>query len=170
MSRIRARHDVDRALPEFLQELRVAQTGGQIFFAFLFTVAFTPAFSTLSDGQRDLYLWTLFVVATSGTALIAPVAVHQWNFGRRMRSQWLIVTHLLASAGLALLAIGMVLGLALVSSVVVPDGPLWVPLGSAAMLLALWVVLPLALRLRRIRSLADARADADPSDAAAGVR
>jgi hypothetical protein len=35
-------------------------TGGQLFFAFLFSIAFAPGFSSLSDTQRVLYGWNLF--------------------------------------------------------------------------------------------------------------
>ena len=143
-SRIRGRYDVDRDLPELLQELRVAQTGGQLFFAFLFSVAFTPAFESLSDAQRLLYGWDLFVVASATTVLVAPVAVHQWNFGRGLRPQLLVVTHVLTAVGLILLAIGLLLGITLVATVVFPDAPFWLPSASAVLLLSAWVALPVA--------------------------
>lgn len=76
------RHDVERDIPEILQEVRVAQTGGQLFFAFLFSVAFAPGFDDLDGQQRLLYACDLFVVATASTLLVAPVAIHRWNFGR----------------------------------------------------------------------------------------
>ena len=46
------RHDVERDIPEILQEVRVAQTGGQLFFAFLFSVAFAPGFDDLDAHCR----------------------------------------------------------------------------------------------------------------------
>ena len=39
---------VDRRFSELLQELRVAQTGVQILFAFLLGLAFTPRFPSLT--------------------------------------------------------------------------------------------------------------------------
>lgn len=147
MSRIRGSHHVDRDVPEFLQELRVAQTGGQIYFAFLFSVAFMPTFAGLSEGQRQLYTWNLFVVALSSAVLIAPVAVHQWNFGRGLRPQWLVMTHLLALLGLGLLGVGMTLGMTLVATVIQPGGSQWLPVATAASLVACWLVLPLIVRI-----------------------
>lgn len=67
MSRPQGPHNVDRDLPEFLQEVRVAQTGGQIFFAFLFTIAFSPGFDALDDGQQTLYLVTADRSGAAGT-------------------------------------------------------------------------------------------------------
>lgn len=147
MSRLRGSHHVDRDIPEFLQELRVAQTGGQIYFAFLFTVAFTPTFEHLSDEQRALYWWDLLVVGIAGAVLVAPVAIHQWNFGEGMRPQWLVVTHVLALLGLALLGVGMTLGMALVSSLIYPDGNPWLTLVTAVALVLCWLVLPLIVRV-----------------------
>ena len=100
------RHDVERDIPEILQEVRVAQTGGQLFFAFLFSVAFAPGFDDLDGQQRLLYACDLFVVATASTLLVAPVAIHRWNFGRGLRPQFLVAAHWLACAGLVFLAVG----------------------------------------------------------------
>jgi len=147
MARVQGDHDVDRDIPEALQELRVAQTGGQVFFAFLFSVAFAPGFSELDDGQRILYGWTLFVVASATTVLIAPVAVHRWNFGMDRRPQMLVATHILASCGLALLAIGSVMGMLLISSVVFPDSVPWLAVGSAVLVTVSWLALPATLHI-----------------------
>jgi hypothetical protein len=148
MSRLRGAHHVDRDVPEFLQELRVAQTGGQVYFAFLFSVAFLPAFAELSDGQRVLYAWNLLVIAMSSAVLVAPVAIHQWNFGRGLRPAWLVMTHVLALVGLALLGIGVTLGMTLVSTVISPGGPLWLPVATATTLVACWLILPLIVRIK----------------------
>lgn len=148
MSRVRGPHHVDRDIPEFLQELRVAQTGGQIYFAFLFSVAFMPTFEELDDMQRALYSWNLLVVALSGAVLVAPVAVHQWNFGQGLRPQWLAMTHVLALVGLALLGLGIVLGVTLVSSVVDATATYWLPVSVAAALVGCWVLLPLWVNSR----------------------
>lgn len=142
MSRVRGDHDVDRDLPELLQEVRVAQTGGQLFFAFLFSVAFAPGFQSLSQGQRTLYAWDLFVVASAVTVLVAPVAVHQGVFGRGLRPALLVTTHVLTLLGLGLSALGLVLGLALVASVAIPDAAGWLPAASGALLVICWVGLP----------------------------
>lgn len=142
MSRVLAPHDVDRDLPELLQEVRVAQTGGQLFFAFLFSVAFAPGFAELTDAQRGLYGWDLFIVATAITVLVAPVATHRWLFGCRLRAQLLLVTHVLSVLGLALLAVGLILGLALIGSIVFPGSPPWLAASSALVVILFWIALP----------------------------
>lgn len=146
MSRVAGIHDVDRDFPEILQELRVVQTGGQLFFAFLFSIAFAPGFSALTPEQLTLYGWTLFVVASAITVLVAPVAVHRINFGLGKRPQLLAVTHWLACCGLVLLAAGILMGLLLISSVVFPDSPPWLPTGSGALIVLTWVVVPYLTR------------------------
>ncbi len=147
MPRVQGDHDVDRDIIEALQELRVAQTGGQVFFAFLFSVAFAPGFADLDSGQRSLYGWTLFVVASATTVLIAPVAVHRWNFGMGRRPQMLIATHVLASLGLALLAVGSVMGMLLISTVVFPDSVPWLAIASAVLVTVSWLALPATLHI-----------------------
>ena len=149
MARLDGKHDIDRDFLEILQELRVVQTGGQLFFAFLFAVAFAPGFKELDGDQRLLYGWTLFVVASAITVLVAPVAFHRWNFGLGMRPQLLVVTHVFAAIGIALLAVGMVMGMLLISSVVFPYSPGWLPGASAVLVVVAWVVVPLWLRVAR---------------------
>ncbi len=149
MARLDGEHDIDRDFAEILQELRVVQTGGQLFFAFLFAVAFAPGFKDLDAGQRLLYGWTLFVVASAITVLVAPVAFHRWNFGLGMRPQLLVVTHVFAGIGIGLLAAGMVMGMLLISSVVFPDSPAWLAAASAVLAAVAWVVVPLWLRVAR---------------------
>lgn len=135
-------------MAELMQELRITQTGGQIFFAFLFTVAFTPVFERADDTQRTLYAWALFVMAVAVALLIAPVALHRLNFGRRIRPQLLVATHLFAAVGLAVLGVGIVLGMLLISTFVIPGQTLaWLPVGVGAVLLVCWLLVPLAVRI-----------------------
>ena len=61
----------DRNLIELLQEVRVVQTGVQILFGFLLTVAFQPKFEKLSSFQKDVYFGTLVAAAT--TLMIRPL-------------------------------------------------------------------------------------------------
>nr|WP_308217754.1 DUF6328 family protein [Streptantibioticus silvisoli] len=44
----------DRRWVEMLQEVRVAQTGAQILFGFLLSVAFTPRFRQLGAFDKDV--------------------------------------------------------------------------------------------------------------------
>ena len=94
---------VDRHFTELLQELRVAQTGVQILFAFLLGLAFTPRFPDLSDAQQRVYLATLVLAAVSAALLIAPVGYHRTVFRQRLRPQLVNTGHRYAIAGLFVL-------------------------------------------------------------------
>jgi hypothetical protein len=72
----------DRNFAELLQELRVAQTGVQILFAFLLTLSFMDRFAAIDAFQRGVYVFTLVASAMTAALLIAPVAVHRLLFQR----------------------------------------------------------------------------------------
>ncbi len=63
---------LDRNLDELLQELRVAQTGVQILFAFLLTLPFSARFDEATQVQRTAYVVTLLLSAAATGTLIAP--------------------------------------------------------------------------------------------------
>jgi hypothetical protein len=62
----------DRNLVELLQEVRVAQTGVQVLFAFLLGLAFTSRLGQATPLQRVDYLVTLISSAMAALLLIAP--------------------------------------------------------------------------------------------------
>src|SRR3954471_14600096 len=70
----------DRNFNELLQELRVAQTGVQILFAFLLSLPFTQRFGQLTAEERVVYLITLLATALATACLIAPVSHHRVLF------------------------------------------------------------------------------------------
>ena len=71
---------MDRNWNEILQELRVTQTGTQIFTGFLLTIAFQTRFTELTTFQVRVYL-VLVVAAVLTTALgLAPVSLHRSLF------------------------------------------------------------------------------------------
>ncbi len=141
---------LDRNYSELLQEFRVAQTGVQILFAFLLTIAFQPRFASLSTFQRNVYLATLVSAATAAVLLIAPVAAHRLFFRLRLKDELVTFTGRLAVGGLIFLVIAM-LG-AVLLSVDIAVGPLAAAIITAAiglLVLIVWYVLP--SRLRAIR-------------------
>jgi hypothetical protein len=142
------RHDVDRALTELLEEIRIAQMGAQILLGFLLAVAYTAVIRDASHGDQVLYAWAVVVTTGAVVLLLGIVPLHRLNFGRRARPAILVVGHALALAGLALLAGAIVLSVVMAARMSMPD--LLVPVAAAvALLLALvWLVLPLGLRLR----------------------
>ncbi len=97
-----------RNFAELLQELRVAQTGVQILFAFLLTLVFTARFGELTGFQKSVYLVALLSSAGSVSMIIAPVAYHRMLFRQRRKPEIVRIAHLAASAGLAFLLVSMV--------------------------------------------------------------
>ncbi|HEX3336748.1 MAG TPA: DUF6328 family protein [Jatrophihabitans sp.] len=140
---------LDRNYGELLQELRVAQTGVQILFAFLLGIAFQQRFTTLHNYQRILYMVTLISASCSAILLIAPAAMHRVLFRRHMKDQVVEFTARFATAGLAFLAVA-VLSAVLFTLDVVSGLPLAVSAagGLGLIVLTTWLLLPLYSRHR----------------------
>jgi hypothetical protein len=75
----------DRNMSELLQELRVAQTGVQILFAFLLALSFQPRFADVDEFQRWTYVVTLLLSVVTAGLLVAPAAVHRVTFRRGVK-------------------------------------------------------------------------------------
>jgi MFS family permease len=140
----------DRNFIELLQELRVAQTGVQILFAFLLTLPFTNRFGEVSSLDKAVYVITLVAAATATALLIAPVSDHRQVFREGRKPQLVRTASVLAQAGLFALLVAMIGAVFLVLDVVAGLG--WaVGLGVAITLVfvALWYVLPKVIRRER---------------------
>jgi O-antigen/teichoic acid export membrane protein len=144
----------DRNFNELLQELRVAQTGVQILFAFLLTLPFTQGFVKIDAEQRVVYLATLIATALATSCLIAPVSHHRILFRRRRKPELVDVASRLAIAGLAFLLIAVIGSVYLIFDVVVGVGLAGVIAGAlAAWFILIWYAQPLwQLRRRNLRS------------------
>jgi uncharacterized protein DUF6328 len=139
----------DRAYGEILQEVRVAQTGVQILFAFLLTLAFTNRFAAITEFQRYIYVLTLMLSAAAAALLIAPAAFHRVVYRRRLKQHLVHAASRLALAGLVLLLLAMVSALLLILDVVTGRGPAMVLAASAmGWFIAWWFVLPTWQRVR----------------------
>lgn len=139
----------DRNFSELLQELRVAQTGVQILFAFLLTLPFTNRFGSVSDLDEVVYVVTLVSAATAAAFIIAPVSGHRQVFHQGRKPDLVRWSSRLAQAGLAFLLIAMVGAVFLVLDVVA--GVSWAAALAAAVLalyLVLWYILPKFIRAR----------------------
>jgi hypothetical protein len=137
----------DRNFAELLQELRVAQTGVQILFAFLLTLSFMDRFATIDTFQRGVYVFTLVTAATTVALLVAPVAVHRLLFQRGRKRELVNVGHRLVVTGLVSLAATMLAGMLLVLDVVVGRAAaVSVAAALALVFTALWAGLPLCVR------------------------
>src|SRR4051794_19990795 len=137
----------DRNFAELLQELRVAQTGVQILFAFLLTLSFTDRFVTIDGFQRGVYVFTLVSSATTVALLVAPVAVHRLLFQRGRKRELVFVGHRLAVIGLVSLAVTMLAGMLLVLDVVIGRTAAAAVIAALAVVFAvLWGGVPLRVR------------------------
>ena len=96
---------LDRNFADLLQELRVAQAGVQILFAFLLTLPFAARFGEIDRFEQAVYIGALFSAALATACIIAPVAFHRMLF-RHGHRPWLVdAANQAARAGLASLAI-----------------------------------------------------------------
>lgn len=138
---------LNRRFSEVLQEIRVAQTGVQILFAFLLTMVFSPGFADTTEFQRGVYLVTLmFTVAATGL-LIGPVAYHRLTSGRQMRTQLVNTANHLALGGIGALLLSLAGSILLITDVVL--GGWWaiaITAVTVVWLSLLWYALPIARR------------------------
>ncbi|MEU6104932.1 DUF6328 family protein [Streptomyces flaveolus] len=146
------RERVNRRWNEILQETRVTQTGVQILFGFLLSVAFTPLFRELGTVDRVIYVTTVVLGASATGSLIAPVSIHRFLSGQRMKDEVVQAAGRLMMCGMILLALTIGCTLLLILRFVIP-GVLAEALAAAVMLWfgLCWYVLPLHLRRRAAR-------------------
>lgn len=142
-----------RNFAELLQELRVAQTGVQILFAFLLILAFSAGFDRSDTYTRVVYLVALLSTAGATALIIAPVALHRMLFRLGEKPQLVVYAHRMAYAGLMLVLIAMVSAVMLACDVVL-DRPAAIAIGAVTGVIfaLLWIVLPVLRRLRAGRA------------------
>ena len=134
---------LDRNFNELLQELRVAQTGVQIIFAFLLSVPFQQRFTVLTNGQRGIYIFTLVMAALSVILFTAPAAMHRVLFREGVKDFIVRYTSILLSVGLGTLGVTVLGGVVLVLDVLVGPAVAFPTGASLAMVaLVLWLAIP----------------------------
>ncbi len=139
----------DRNLNELLQELRVAQTGVQVLFAFLLTLPFTNRFERITGLDRYAYVGTVVAAAAATALLIAPASYHRIVFRKGRKPQLVQVASRLAVAGLFCLLLAMLGAVFLAVDVVVHEPLAAVIVAGLAVLYGfLWYVLPFVGRHR----------------------
>jgi Family of unknown function (DUF6328) len=139
------RDRTERQMAELLQELRVALPGVQILFAFLLTVPFAQGFERVTSFQRDLFFATLLCTAVSTACLIAPTATHRLRFHKRDRKYVIESANALLIAGLAFLALAIILAVTLITDYLFDGALRWIwPAVVALVTVVLWFARPLA--------------------------
>ncbi|HEY7075495.1 MAG TPA: DUF6328 family protein [Solirubrobacteraceae bacterium] len=142
----------DRQMIELLNELRVALPGVQILFGFLLTVPFAQGFQHVTPTQKTLFYASLLATAVSTVCLIAPSATHRLRFHKSDRAYLIETANKYLIAGLAFLAVAIVLALVMITDVLYQGSAMFAfPAAIALLLLGLWFVRPL-VRTARGRS------------------
>jgi hypothetical protein len=140
---------LDRLWNDILQELRVMQTGAQLFAGFLLTLPFQSAFRALDGFGKSLYL-VLVALAVVTTALVmTAVATHQRLTGKHVKDRVVAVGQRVIQAVVLLLALILV-GITVFVFDLVIDRTAALAAGAvAAVILAVLLAL-LPERLRRL--------------------
>jgi hypothetical protein len=138
---------------ELLGEIRVAQAGVQILFAFLLTLPFSNRWDRVSAFGRGTYLVALIFTALASALLIGPVAYHRMVFRRGAKPMLVEAANTMALAGLTLLALAINLAVLLVVGVLLGGlATSLVVAGTASAFLWLWLVVPAMVRRRHERA------------------
>lgn len=134
---------LDRNFSEQLQEVRIAQAGVQILFAFLLTLPFQSRFSVLTGGQRRIYFVILIASALSVVFFTAPAAMHRVLFRHGVKDFIVTYTSALMSCGLFTLAVAVIGGVVLVLDVLFSTAlAIGAGAGVGLFAVALWVAVP----------------------------
>ena len=140
---------MDRNWNEILQELRVTQTGTQIFTGFLLTIAFQTRFTELTTFQVRVYL-VLVIAAVLTTALgLAPVSLHRSLFRKGAKMIVVETAHIIMRitlVGVAVMLIGTVL---LIFDLVVGRNAALILAGVTLLVVIILALLPAVLRSSR---------------------
>lgn len=140
---------MDRNWNEILQELRVTQTGTQIFTGFLLTIAFQTRFTELTTFQVRVYL-VLVIAAVLTTALgLAPVSLHRSLFRKGAKMIIVETAHIIMRitlVGVAVMLIGTVL---LIFDLVVGRNVALILAGVTLLVVIILALLPAVLRSSR---------------------
>lgn len=137
----------NRNFADLLQELRVAQTGVQILFAFLLTLPFSSGFPKVSQFQKDTYIVALISAAFATAMIISPVAFHRALFRQGRKPELVRYAHKMATGGLVFMLVAMTSSVLLITDYLL-DWRWAIPLTvlTGGWFLTFWAVLPFAHR------------------------
>jgi amino acid permease len=133
----------DRNFADLLQELRVAQTGVQILFAFLLTLPFSNGFPKTTEFQKVIYVIALLSAAFATAMIISPVAFHRALFRQGRKPELVRFAHRMATGGLGFMLLSMVASILLITDYLLTTW-LAIVLASvaAAWFLGFWLLFP----------------------------
>jgi O-antigen/teichoic acid export membrane protein len=137
----------ERNFADLLQELRVAQTGVQILFAFLLTLPFSSGFPKATPFQKNVYIVALLAAAASAALIISPVAFHRALFRQGRKPELVRYAHSVATGGLGCMLVAMVSAVLLVTDYVLSRSLAFLLSGLTAIwFLTFWAGLPVLRR------------------------
>ncbi|MFI6829510.1 MULTISPECIES: DUF6328 family protein [unclassified Kribbella] len=141
---------LDRHWNELLQELRLAQTGTQILFAFLLSIAFQNAFQAADTFTHLVYACTLIASALAVALFLAPISLHRIVYRQGLRDRLVTIADYLLRAGLVFLVTAVCGGVLLALDVVV-SRPVAIGVVIAVLVwfLTFWFVIPAYVRQTR---------------------
>jgi uncharacterized protein DUF6328 len=133
----------DRNFGDLLQEMRVAQTGVQILFAFLLTLPFSNGFPKTTPFQKDVYVVALLSAAAAAAMIIAPVAFHRALFRQGRKPELVRYAHAMTTGGLGFTLLSMVSSILLITGYLLDR---WVSIVLTTLaglwFLLFWVAIP----------------------------
>jgi hypothetical protein len=155
----------DRNFADLLQELRVAQTGVQILFAFLLTLPFSSGFPKVTALQKDTYVVALISAAFATAMIISPVAFHRALFRQGRKPELVRFAHRMATGGLGFMLLSMVSSVLLITDYLLSLWPAVILTAiTAAWFLTFWAALPWARREWGVDEDKDGFIDSAPKD------
>jgi len=136
-------------MAELLQEVRVAQTGTQILFAFLLGVPFTQRFGEVTSFQQTVYFGTLVAAAVASACLIAPSAYHRILFRQKEKGFVIEASNVLIIVGLAFVALAMSGVILLITDLLYNETTTAIVTAAIVLVfVVLWYVVPITRRIR----------------------
>ncbi|MBB6037275.1 DUF6328 family protein [Phytomonospora endophytica] len=139
----------ERNFGDLLQELRVVQTGNQILFAFLLTVAFSARFAETTTLQRYVYVGTLIAAALATGLIMAPVSHHRLLFRMGAKPHVVRLASVMATWGMVFVMAALAGALFLAVDIVMGDP--WAASITASIVafnVIVWYIVPLRRRWR----------------------
>jgi hypothetical protein len=141
---------LDRNWNELLQELRVTQTGTQVFTGFLLTIPFQQRFGDLTPVQVSIYLVLVGFSVLATVLAISPVSLHRALFRQGAKTHIVHIANTLLIGALAAVALTLT-GTALLVFDVVLGHPAGIAAGTVTFVLTAlaWAALPAVTRRRQ---------------------
>jgi hypothetical protein len=141
---------MDRLWADILQELRVMQTGAQLFAGFLLTLPFQSTFRTLDAFGHALYLILVSLAVITTALVMTAIATHQRLTGQHIKDR-VVATGRGVVRGVVLLLALILVGITVFVFDLVIDRTVALVAGAvaAAVLIVLLVVVPEWLRRLR---------------------